>query len=229
MLLKNRKLLRMLIPIGIIGSLICLPIGLTIVSSKAIEANKEGKERFVKNSLYQNIHSSISPEPILIKLKDFTYEETLEVKKSINEIDELSNNLNYIFEDNVDKSNRIIYINNNVELPQNIGGNTNYKTDDLKAEILYPIEINLRGGLINYVYSEDFSITLLSAVVTHEMMHTLGFSDLRTDDWLGKSIMYYNASISSDYGVAQMTDIDKKDIISVYGSDENEWGSCNLN
>ena len=43
MLLKNRKLLRMLIPIGIIGSLICLPIGLTMVSSKAIEANKEGK------------------------------------------------------------------------------------------------------------------------------------------------------------------------------------------
>lgn len=221
-MLKSRKIYRILIPIFVMSSIIGIPLSFSYMAVKASQVNREGDTRFFKNSLFMDMHSSISSDPILIKMKDFTYEESLEVKKAVSQIDELSDNLNYIYEnDSKGKPIRVIYINNNVELPNTIGGTTKYKADDLSAEILYPIEINIREGLINYVYSEDHSKTLLASVITHEMMHTLGFSDLRTEKWLGQSIMYYNLSDSSDHGVAGLTEQDKKDIISVYGESED--------
>lgn len=92
----------------------------------------------------------------------------------------------------------------------------------MTASIKYPLTIKLERGLVNMVDEYDNNVTLLSAVTTHEVMHTLGFNDLRTDKWLGKSIMYWNIDDSSDNGVNKLTESDKQAIIDKYGPSTEE-------
>lgn len=204
-------------------TLAIIPIlGLTasVCSIAADFSNQNGDNRYIKNMLYVDTHLKLKEgDFIKVNLYNFNEEETKLVKEAIKEIDSLSSKLNYVFSDESNiQTKRILNIRNNREFDNpTIVGRAVFNYNQVTGDIEFPLNIYLRKGLINGFYEKDPSIKLLSYAVKHEVMHTLGFNDLRTDRWLGKSIMYYNADIASDYEVTGITEQDKNDIINCYG------------
>lgn len=197
----------------------------SVLRGNSLYFNNKGDRRFLVNGILKNRKLNITEPYILVNLHDFNDKEKLIVKDSIRKIDELSDNINYVFSDEqYIQTKQVIDIYNNVEFSDNTtAGMVKIKNTLFTEDMNFPLEIKLRKNLINQVYEHDHSVTLLSHVVTHEMLHTLGFNDLKTDEWLGKSIMYYNADIASDYGVTSLTEKDKEDIIEIYGGTEKDY------
>ncbi len=216
-MLKNKKHCKLAKIIGIIGLALSFIMSGASLTSSLI--NITGNSRYIKSMFFIDTKLDTSKGDIKINLYDFTDEEKAIVKDSIKEIDDLSSRINYVFSDEEDIStNQVINIYNNIEFKNSkTAGDVDLRSSFFTINIQYPININLREGLINSHDENDKSATLLSHVVKHEIMHTLGFNDLRTDRWLGKSIMYYDTDKSSDYGVVDLTELDKKDIIERYG------------
>ena len=226
-MLKQRKLVKL----GVISlsALFFATIGLTMcystIKAETDYINRKGDERFFKTIFHQDARLETGGDEILVVLHDFTEKEKYYVKQSIREIDYLSDNLNYVFSDEENfETDQVLNIYNNCELDGNAAGQFKVNLDERSATMQYPLEISLEGGLINYVDEFDRDVRLLSAVVTHEVMHTLGFNDLRTDRWLGQSIMYWNIDDSSDHGVNKMTESDRQAIIDKYGPSTEEIG-----
>lgn len=196
----------------------------SILTGNSLYFNNKGDRRFLVNGILKNRKLNITEPYILVNLHDFNDKEKLIVKDSIRKIDELSDNINYVFSDEqYIQTKQVIDIYNNVEFSdESTAGMVKIINTLFTENMNFPLEIKLRKNLINQVYQQDHNVTLLSYVVTHEMLHTLGFNDLKTDEWLGKSIMYYNADIASDYGVASLTEKDKEDIIEIYGGTEKD-------
>lgn len=224
-MLKGNKILKL-----VVGSFVSLTFvyvgavaGYLIMESSAEMTNKKGEDRFIKTIFNQDAKLETNGEEILVNLYDFTEEEKYYVKQSIREIDFLSDNLNYVFSDeqSID-TNQVMNIYNNCELESTTVGEFEVNIDQFSANMQYPLNIKLSSGLINYYDEFDHDVKLISAVVTHEVMHTLGFNDLRTDNWLGQSIMYWNIDDSSDYGVNKLTESDKQAIINKYPSNSEE-------
>ena len=216
-MLKNKKHCKLAKIIGISGLALSFIMSGASLTSSLI--NITGNFRYIKSMVFIDTKLDTSKGDIKINLYDFTDEEKAIVKDSIKEIDDLSSRINYVFSDEEDIStNQVINIYNNIEFKNSkTAGDVDLRSSFFTINIQYPININLREGLINSHDENDKSATLLSHVVKHEIMHTLGFNDLRTDRWLGKSIMYYDTDKSSDYGVVDLTELDKKDIIERYG------------
>lgn len=200
-----------------------IPIIGLIVSGCSIAAdfsNQNGDNRHIKNMLYVDAHLNIKEgDFIKVNLYDFNEEEAKLVKESIKEIDSLSSNLNYVFADEYDiQTKQVLNIHNNREFDDSTtAGKAVFNYNQITGDIAFPLNIYLKKGLINAHYEKDPNVKLLSHVVKHEVMHTLGFNDLRTNRWLGDSVMYYDADIASDYGVTGLTEKDKYDIVKCYG------------
>ena len=216
-MLKNKKHCKLAKIIGISGLALSFIMSGASLTSSLI--NITGNFRYIKSMVFIDTKLDTSKGDIKINLYDFTDEEKAIVKDSIKEIDDLSSRINYVFSDEEDIStNQVINIYNNIEFKNSkTAGDVDLRSSFFTINIQYPININLREGLINSHDENDKSATLLSHVVKHEIMHTLGFNGLGTDRWLGKSIMYYDTDKSSDYGVVDLTELDKKDIIERYG------------
>ena len=220
-MLKKKRLYKLAKAATIIG--ISAMFVLTGTSHISIHLNDRDISRYNKSIILIDSKLNVSKGPIKVNLYDFNDKEIQVIKSAIKEIDVLSDNINYVFSDEKDlHTDQVINIYNNMEIddPNIVGLTDTPKVNFITGEIGYPININLKAGLINYCYDRDKNKTLLSHVVTHEMLHTLGFNDLRSDNWLGKTVMYYEMDASSNYGVIGLTELDKQDIITRYG------GSC---
>lgn len=224
-MLKQRKLVRLgvislaVLFFGSIGLAMCY----SAIKVKADFVNGKGDERFIKTIFNQDARLETGGDEILVVLHDFTEEEKYYVKQSIREIDYLSDNLNYVFSDEQNiETDQVMNIYNNCSLDGSHIGEFEVNLDQFSGTMQYPLNIKIESGLINLVDEFDHDVKLLSAVVTHEVMHTLGFNDLRTARWLGQSIMYWNIDDSSDNGVNKMTESDKQAIIDKYGPSTEE-------
>ena len=124
--------------------------------------------------------------PLKAKVKDqivvnvnMTGEERKQAIKAINDLDSISNTLNYKI---LDTDNSSIYADINISVDKNLQeakeafGNTNFTYKKETGYLMYPLNITIDDSIVNY-YSSN-GVSLVDYVVKHEMMHTLGFKDI---------------------------------------------------
>ncbi len=159
-------------------------------------------------------------KPINVSLFNFTDEERKDAINAINDLDEISENINYTIIDNAySKVTQNITISkiskDQLELmsqnPLTLGY-TSFQFSIKEAKIAFPVNIYINESVEN-IYDTN-GVSLLSYVLKHEMMHSLGFKDMYTDDYLNKTVMYYQVSPAVD--INDYTDFDKKNIKQVY-------------
>lgn len=132
-------------------------------------------------------------EPIAVVLTGFNEKETGDVCSAISCLDEISTSINYhiLFQDS-NKYTQKIYITNNQKLESSTAGHSTLGTTltyhNKIGEISYPVKISIAENINKYTY--EGSDSLLKSVIKHELLHTLGFCDLKIDQALGESIMY---------------------------------------
>ncbi len=156
-------------------------------------------------------------EPITVTLaKSFSEKEKEQIVDAINTLDEISPNINYNILDNPNVSiTADINIDKKEKLSMPLAVATTNLNYNSKAQITYPIFININESYSNHFKDIDIKENdMLSHVVKHELMHTLGFCDLYDEKHYDKSIMWYsteNAEIVPDY-----TERDKACINKIY-------------
>lgn len=171
--------------------------------------------------------SADTDNPIGIILKNATESEKQDVINAIEQINNFSPNIEYVLceSDNLTLENCIyIYTDQDIQsdISESIGGLTTFKYNDSMATIQYPITIYIDEDVKN-IYDTENNISGFSYVLKHELMHTLGFTDLYSEEYFNKSIMYYKFDISTE--ITGFTDFDIKNIQQVYGGyseSENE-------
>ena len=163
----------------------------------------------------------LSDNPIAIVLKNFTEEERLDAINAIQRLDNISENLEYVVLENDDYSiKQKIIIHNKADLDSrdhsDAFGLAEFTFNENKAEINYPINIYIDESCQG-IYDTN-GVSLLSYVIKHEMMHTLGFADLYTDEYYNKSVMYY--SIKNGMELNDYSKFDEQNIKKLY---DNEY------
>ena len=159
-------------------------------------------------------------KPINVSLFNFTDEERKDAINAINDLDEISENINYnILENNHSSVSQKITIS---KIPRTqltdmtkdpfVLGFASIKYSVKDATIMFPVNIYINEN-ISDVYNKN-GVSVLSYVLKHEMMHSLGFKDMYTDDYLNKTVMYYQ--VSQDVEISNYTEFDKKNIKQVY-------------
>ena len=153
---------------------------------------------------------------ITVKL-NLTEQEIEHAINAINDLDDISKNVNYTILDNKDKS---IYADIQLYSIEDMAdsthalGRTHYTYNNKTGYINYPITITLDKKCLNY--TSENGVNLLNYVVKHEMMHTLGFTDLYDTKYYNKSIMWHNVWVNID----DFTGLDKYNIQKMYDNDE---------
>ena len=159
-------------------------------------------------------------EPLNVSLFNFTSDEREDAIKSIASLDSISQNIDYKIIDNDDtKVTQHIEISkiSPIDMQElsgfdNIMGCTMYDFDTKNATIKYPVDIYINENVEGQEVVEGTS--LMSFVIKHEMMHSLGFKDLYDSKYFNKTIMFY--AFSSFTNIGDYTDFDKKNIKQVY-------------
>lgn len=167
-------------------------------------------------------------EPIPVVIKDMDALSKQYVINGINTLDNISEKINYNIYDEKDfdtkKNKKYISIEMCDEIGDHLGGNTHYTYDKYSGEISFPISIKLDKKFADGYWDEAYTQSVLTTIVQHELLHTLGFTDLYDANEQKKSIMYYSLDYKS---VHDYTQRDKDIIASVY--DGKEVYDLNIN
>lgn len=156
-------------------------------------------------------------DPIVVKV-DMTGEERKQAIKAINDLDSISNTLNYKI---LDTDNNSIYADINISVDKNLQeakeafGNTNFTYKKDTGYLIYPLNITIDDSIVNY-YSSN-GVSLVDYVVKHEMMHTLGFKDIYDEQYFNKTVMWH--SVDDGMELDNFSELDKKNIKSMYDND----------
>lgn len=159
-------------------------------------------------------------DPIGILINNATEEDKQTIVEAINDMNEICPNLEYtlIDNDNIKLKN---YINISVTPDiSKISNNTDtlgfaeFKYNQKTAKIVYPMNIYLDSNTADIFDSED-GTSLMSYVVKHELLHTLGFKDLYEKEYLNKSIMFYG--VTPETNITSLTEFDKNNLTYLYG------------
>ncbi len=158
--------------------------------------------------------------PLNVSLFNFTDEERNDAINAIQDLDEISENINYniLQNDHSSVSQNITISKVSEDELKDMSsspaplGYTSFSYGVKDATIMFPVNIYINESVEN-IYDTN-GVSLLSYVLKHEMMHSLGFKDMYTDDYLNKTIMYYQVSPAVD--INDYTDFDKKNIKQVY-------------
>lgn len=133
-------------------------------------------------------------KPITVKIGDFSDKEKEQIIESITRIDNISSNINYKILNSSDKSvsANISILKENKLKSETALAITHYRYNN-NAKIVYPLTISIKQSFaekFNEDISDDSERQLLSHVVKHELMHTLGFKDLYEPKEFYESIMW---------------------------------------
>lgn len=131
--------------------------------------------------------------PVIIGDMDEQYKQY--ILDAITSLDDLSTNINYSVYDaktcNIKDFSKYISINFEENLESTCGGVTSFKYNHITGEIDFPITIKLNKNYAEAFFDEEYTQSVLTTIVKHEMMHTLGLKDLYDESERGQSIMYY--------------------------------------
>ncbi|MBO5884831.1 MAG: hypothetical protein J6Q51_03445 [Clostridia bacterium] len=161
----------------------------------------------------------LSKNPIAIVFDNLSETEKDLAIQAIQELDEISENINYTILDADDyKITQKIILQSDDSLSDNkVGGTANFSYNNFTGKINYPITVSLDPDYTRYVSTVNGE-NMYTSIVKHEMMHTLGFKDIYDKDSKYDSIMYYD--ISHDERALDYTERDKKCIRQVYDNEQ---------
>ncbi len=204
------------VPAGMIGA---------IAVKTAINNNTKKIEREKYKDVLPFLMETENGVPLKAKVKDqivvnvnMTGEERKQAIKAINDLDSISNTLNYKI---LDTDNSSIYADINISVDKNLQeakeafGNTNFTYKKDTGYLIYPLNITIDDSIVNY-YSSN-GVSLVDYVVKHEMMHTLGFKDMYDEQYLNKTIMWH--SVDNGLELDDFSELDKNNIKSMYDND----------
>ena len=155
----------------------------------------------------------VNENPISVVIDNLSEKDKAEVIRAVNELDEISTNLDYkILEtDDVQIYNKI-YITNG-KTPEGSLGQATFDYNNFTGKINYPINIVIDAEGCQSLISNVTGENAVCAVTKHELAHTLGFKDLYEDKYRNESIMYHTVYLE-DY-----TEGDEYRIRKVYGGE----------
>lgn len=160
-------------------------------------------------------------EPIPVVIKDMDELSKRYVIDGINTLDNISEKINYNIYDEKDfdtkKNKKYISIEMCDKIEEHVGGRTYYTYDKYSGEIAFPITIKLDKKFADCYWNEDYTQSVLTTIVQHELLHTLGFTDLYDKNEQKNTVMFYNIDGNS---VPDYTQRDKNIISQVYDGKE---------
>lgn len=215
-MVKNKLCVKILITISMTGMLYsmagCTLNGADYTGDGVVDPSKV----MIKTKSGKIAKLKLTNNPIAVILKDLDEKSKQIAIAAINQLDEISENINYqIFEnENVSISQQIIISEDN-SLIEKLGawGQTVFTLGSQSGTIYYPIYITFdKESIISQ--SQTIGTDILPSVIKHELLHSLGFEDIY--DYRDKydTIMYYktiNANRALDY-----TESDKYYIKKIY-------------
>lgn len=190
---------------------------------EAAEKEPAAHEYMLKTPTGAVLNLPLNENPIAVVLQNFSDEKKQIAIDAINELDNISKNIDYVILDTDDaRITQKIIIQNNVDLEELCGptvlGVTHMLINTKSGEINYPVSIILDDN-IQEIYDENGN-SLLEHVLKHEMLHTLGFADLYDQKFQGKTIMFYAIDLNASFDGYTQTDI--KNIIEMYDKQAEE-------
>ena len=219
---KEMQKLKLTLLLTVSGLVVTPPLIAYIASQSNFTTTEADKERFGEyiNYFEKNVVNGrplrldIS-DPIAIVMQNIDLETKKQIVKAVTDLDNLCPNLDYvIYEDNYDSAPlKRISFSLSQQMDNSTLGETQYMYSLTKAEIKYPISITL-NDYFKDAYFSDNQKPVMESVVKHELLHTLGLTDLYNINELGQSIMYY----AINQNVLDYTIRDKKVIDYVYGN-----------
>ena len=106
---------------------------------------------------------------------------------------------------------------NSDDFNKNAFARTDMNINNYFGTVLYPVQITIFSDVYNANYSDpDFNKEAISGIVKHEMLHTLGFSDVYDNEYQNKTIMYGN--LDKNTTLYDLSQFDKDMVNSVYTS-----------
>ncbi|MCQ2564242.1 MAG: hypothetical protein MJ152_00015 [Clostridia bacterium] len=160
---------------------------------------EEFKDYFMQTSGGIPLRTTIHDKNIDIVVPSSVGESTQQrIIKGINNFENLCDALNYniCFENEYTAKNK-----NRIEfkivedISGTAAGHTKLSADGTTGEIIYPIHIEIEKRFDDMSWKDGTDDRVLSAIVEHELGHTLGLKDLEDPSFISKSIMYGELSI----------------------------------
>ncbi len=205
---KNTKrlLLNLSLTVGASSLVIGLPIAITANADKIKDMIHpvdntpylKYEDDFLKSDRGDILRLPIDENPIPVVLGEMDEQTKEYIVDGINALDEISENINYTIYDysDFDKPSDLKYISFNMideiySENNDPAGRTYIRWNENTAEIQYPICIELENYYAEGYWDEEYTQSVLTTIVEHELMHTLGFKDLYKDEDRSRSIMYY--------------------------------------
>lgn len=146
------------------------------------------KDRFLKTAFNVPMYLPVKNNVVKLNiLDDFPTEQQQEIVKGIKKLDNYIDGFDYDISFNDKELKKHINIRafrQNESNLENALAKTEYRFNTFTAQIKYPLTIRFDKG-------ELYSSVDISAVIQHELMHTLGFTDLY-DEQYKDSLMYYS-------------------------------------
>ena len=208
----KRIIMNIAISIGVPSLTIALPIALMANADKIEDMVHpvdntpylKYEDDFLKSNRGDVLRLPIDENPIPVVLGKMDEQTKEYIVDGINALDEISENINYTIYDynNFDKPYGFKYISFNMvdeiySEDSDPAGATYISWDENTAEIKYPIGIELENYWAEGYWDKEYTQSVLTTIVKHELMHTLGFRDLYKDEDRSRSIMYHQLDLIS--------------------------------
>ena len=218
----KKVLISIAAPAAAIGTLVGMPIAAVKLTDMLLnpEVDNSKFEKYADDFLKTNrgdiLRLPIDKNPIPVVLGDMDEKTKEYIVEGINCLDNISENINYtIFDaDDFNVKNSIDHI--SIEMVDSLNdyglssaaGATNFNYNQRTAEILYPIDIKIENYYADGFWDSEYTQSVLTTIVKHELMHTLGFKDLYEKEDKNRSIMYYSLGVGTPQTFTQ-EDVEK--------------------
>lgn len=201
---KTNFFKRILIDLFIIGASVGGIAEFTNRYSKVTNADRELFGEFIDDfnttPKGKPLRLPLQKNPIPVVIEELDDKTKNNIIEGVNALDNISEKINYdIYSENEfnrNKNNLHIYIEVIDKFEEDdkdcvTAGVAMIKASALTAKIQYPIVIQISDRVVSQPYGEEEKKALLTSIVKHELMHTLGFRDLYKEEDKHRSIMYY--------------------------------------
>lgn len=189
------------------GSLVGLP---TLYNIIQLEKFNQTDLTLMNKNFFGVPYTIISPnENIMVSIsKNFTEEEQTKIVKAVNDLDILAEGLNFSCEITDDTSSKKIVVKEEILESSSVNiiplAKTTTTRNELTAKLYYPMNVSINANFND--------ISILEEIVKHELLHTLGFKDVREDNLKNKTIMFWNICENAD----DLTQLDIDTLNAIY-------------
>lgn len=186
-------------------------------------SNRQEKFKGIEHLMMKNYDNKCvsldTSEPIGVIIKNATEEERQDIINAIAQMNNISSGLNFILCDSKDlklKNNIYIYAGEDIGsyFKNDCFGLTNFTYSNSDLLINFPITVSIDED-VRGMHDDQTGASAFSFILKHELMHALGFVDIYSEEYLNKTIMYYQ--INANLNISDFTAFDIENIQKIYG------------